>query len=145
MTDYKQGEQYAKMCLEATGHSVIDRSETEEYWSKDIDLTATKDGRKFEIEVKWDSRISRSKSLFLELITDKQKNKAGWASYTEADYIFYGDAITKIFYVFAAEDMREYLKNFSQEFSERKAIDRDFQGNIRKQSIGAVVPLASFC
>lgn len=36
----------------------------------DIDLTAIKDGRTIEIEVKWDSRIHKSGALFFELLAD---------------------------------------------------------------------------
>lgn len=31
--------------------------------------------------------------MFFELLTDIRGNRAGWANYTDADYIFYGDAI----------------------------------------------------
>ena len=53
MNDYQKGEDFARKCLEVNGLSVIDRRQSPAYWKKDIDLTAIKDGRKEEIEVKY--------------------------------------------------------------------------------------------
>ena len=95
--------------------------------------------------MKWDSRISTSGAMFLELITNIQENKQGWANYTEADYIFYGDARNKIFYIFSVADMRQYLKTHTGEY--RTLVANDYYQNtsiIRKQSLGAIVPLVSF-
>ena len=44
--------------------------------------------------------------MFLELLTDIQGNRPGWANYTEADFIFYGDAERQIFYIFPVGAMR---------------------------------------
>ena len=73
---------------------------------KDIDFTAIKGNRSADIEIKWDNRINQSGALFFELITDIEKQKPGWATYTEADYIFYGDAVNMVFYIFPVGDMR---------------------------------------
>lgn len=83
--------------------------------------------------------------MFLELLTNIQENKQGWANYTEADFIFYGDAKNKLFYIFSVEDMRQYLKTHTGEY--RTLIANDYYQNtsiIRKQSLGAIVPIASF-
>lgn len=145
MIEYQRGEEYALKWLEQRGYTVIDRRQEPQYWKKDIDLTAIKDGIKQEIEVKWDSRINKSGALFLELLTDVQRNKQGWASYTQADFIFYGDAINKVFYIFPVDGMRDYLKNHLGEYETRTASDYDYRtGQVRKQSRGAVVPLAKF-
>nr|CRY94019.1 hypothetical protein [uncultured prokaryote] len=108
-------------------------------------MTAIKDGRKEEIEVKWDSWISKSGAMFFELLTNIQANKPGWATYTEADYIFYGDAIKRLFYVFPVPAMRGYLKNHLGEYETRIATDFDRRtGATKKQSLGAIVPLVKF-
>lgn len=145
MNDYQKGEDFARKCLEVNGFSVIDRRQSPAYWKKDIDLTAIKDGRKEDIEVKWDSRISKSGAMFFELLTNIQANEPGWATYTEADYIFYGDAVKRLFYVFPVPAMREYLKNNLGEYETRIATDFNRRtGEIRKQSLGAIVPLVKF-
>ena len=145
MIEYQRGEEYALKWLEQRGYTVIDRRQEPQYWKKDIDLTAIKDGIKQEIEVKWDSTINKSGALFLELLTDIERNKQGWASYTQADYIFYGDSKSKLFYVFSSEDMRKYLNDHKAEYETRTANDYNRDGSIRKQSRGAIVPLGLFC
>ena len=145
MANYKTGEYYAKQCLAYNDFQVIDRTEDNNYWIRDIDFTAIKDNRTFEIEVKYDTRISKSNNLYLELIPDIQKNKLGWAQYTEADIIFYGDANNLIFYVFAVDDMRRFLNEHKEKYETRIATDYNYHdGSIYKQSVGAVVPLPIF-
>lgn len=144
MQEYREGEELAIKCLKAKGYTVIDQTQKQEYWKKDVDLTAVKDGESFDIEVKWDGRISNSNAFFFELMTDIEKNKLGWASYTEADYIFYGDSKRKKFYVFKVKDMRDYLEKHRGEYEERKAKDYRQDGTIKKQSLGAVVPIGLF-
>lgn len=146
MLAYQKGEDYATKCLEANGYTVVDRRQSPEYWAKDIDLTAIKDGTQMEIEVKWDSRIQQSGAMFFELVTNIKENRAGWANYTEADFIFYGDAVGKVFYVFSVSDMRKYLREHKGEYETRTATDYDRRtGAVRKQSLGAIVPLVPFC
>ena len=145
MLNYQNGEQLARQCLEANGYIVLDRTDNPVYWEKDIDFTAIKDGKETNIEVKWDNLISKTGAMFLELITNIQENKQGWANYTEADFIFYGDANNRLFYIFSVEDMREYLKKHTVEYKTLIANDYyRYTNQIRKQSLGAIVPIASF-
>lgn len=146
MNNFKAGEEYAIKCLQHSGYNVIDRRQQPEYWAMDIDFTAIKDGRTIEIEVKWDSRIHKSGALFFELLADIQKGALGWSMYSCADYIFYGSAAQKVFYVFEAAEMRRYLERHKGEYETRKATDYDIRtGAIKKQSLGAIIPLAAFC
>lgn len=145
MREYERGEALAKQCLTANGFQIIDRRSDPAYQKKDIDFTAIKDGRQVDIEVKWDSRIHKSGAMFLELLTDIQGNRPGWANYTAADFIFYGDAERQIFYIFPVGAMRQYLREHKGEYETRIANDYDRRtGSIRKQSLGAIVPLARF-
>lgn len=83
--------------------------------------------------------------MFLELLTNIQENKQGWANYTEADFIFYGDSRNRLFYIFSVEDMRQYLKTQTGKYRTLVANDYNYYtGQIRKQSLGAIVPIASF-
>lgn len=143
--EYQTGEQLARRCLEANGYTVIDRTASPEYWKKDIDFTVSKSGIEFNIEVKWDQRINESGAMFLELITDIQDCRKGWANYTEADFIFYGDAQQRVFYIFSVEDMRDYIKTHKGEYQMKTADDKNSRtGQIRKQSLGAIVPIDDF-
>lgn len=145
MKEFQRGEALAMKCLTANGFEIIDRRNDPEYWKRDIDFTTIKDGIEKQIEVKWDSKINRSGALFFELLTDIQWNRPGWAAYTEADYIFYGDAVQQLFYVFSVGDMRNYLKQHPGEYETRIANDYDRRsGEVRKQSLGAIVPLGRF-
>ncbi len=145
MSNFREGETLAKQCLVKNGFTVIDRSDQPEYWAKDIDITAEKKGFSAQIEVKWDNWIHKSGAMFLELLTNIQENKQGWANYTEADYIFYGDAKNKIFYVFRADDMRKYLREYKDDYSLKIAKDyNSYDGSIKKESLGAIVPIGLF-
>lgn len=143
--NYKTGEQLARRCLEANGYQVIDRRESREYWLKDVDFSVSKNGKSFDIEVKWDNKISDSGAMFIELITNIQEGRIGWANYTEADVIFYGDAMRQVFYVFGVDDMREYIKTHIGEYRTQTANDYNKNtGQIVKQSLGAIVPIEDF-
>ena len=145
MVNYQYGEELARKCLEANGFYVIDRRNQPIYWRKDIDLTAIKGNYSADIEVKWDQKISTSGAMFFELLTNIQENQLGWANYTQCDYVFYGDAQKLVFYIFRAEDMRDYLKNHKDEYETKVANDYNYRdGTIYKQSLGAIVPLANF-
>ena len=141
---YRQGEEMAIQCLTAKGFDVIDRRDSPEYWKKDIDITAKKGILQQDIEVKWDSKIYNSNAFFFELIADIEQDQQGWAAYTQSDYIFYGDSKSKVFYVFRTKDMQEFIEQHSAEYETRKATDYNKDGTIRKQSLGAIVPIGLF-
>ena len=88
---------------------------------------------KSNIEIKWDSRIGISNAYFFELYTDIDKDKLGWANYTEADYIFYGDSKSKYFYVFKSVDMRKYLEEHKGEYETRIASDYKRDGTVGRE------------
>ena len=79
------------------------------------------------------------------MLTDIQEMRVGWAYFTQADFIFYGDAIGQVFYIFSADDMRAYIKTHKGEYSIVTADDRNRRtGQIIKQSLGAIVPIEAF-
>lgn len=111
MNNGKQGEVLFKSMLANRGYQIIDVSDNEEYFSKDIDLIVTSpttnSTRTFEI--KWDSKISKTRNLYLETfnINSKQWNYDGWWKHCKADYLVYGDSVNQIFYIFHLGDLRE--------------------------------------
>ena len=82
--------------------------------------------------MKWDSRIAETGNMFIETITDIDKNKDGWFNFCCADFIFYGDSCNELFYVFSFTDLQDYVKHHSME--QRKAPDINSYGKVKKVS-----------
>lgn len=72
------GEIKAYEYLTAHGYIVEDTTENQNYFRKDIDFIAEKDGEKISIEVKWDSRIAGTGNMFIETITNLDREEKGW-------------------------------------------------------------------
>jgi hypothetical protein len=83
------------------GYIVYDASLDPHYWDKDIDfvITSPTSGLTKGFEVKWDTKINKTRNLYLELTNVHSKGGRGWFEFCEADYIAYGDAIAQTFYV----------------------------------------------
>lgn len=94
------GEVEAQNYLLKNGWKVKNLTACKDFFSKDIDFLIERDQERFYIEVKWDTRIKHTGNMFIEVSADIENNKDGWYNYCEADFIFYGDALNKLFYVF---------------------------------------------
>lgn len=137
-----QGEQKAFDYLTSKYWLVVDLTDDERYYDKDIDLLALRNGKRCTIEVKWDSKIATTGNMFIETITDLDRNRDGWYQFVSADYIFYGDSINDLFYVFATEDLKKFVSD--NLFVSRKAVDTNQYGKITKVSQGLLVPIDDF-
>lgn len=139
-----KGEANAKKYLESNGWKVIDQTNNSDYWSKDIDFTIVKNNphTRFNVEVKWDNRISDTGNMFIEYITDLENSKEGWFEFCQADYIFYGDSRNNLFYVFQMDDLRKYLS--ASIVDKRIALDTNTKGIVKKVSQGFLVPIDDF-
>jgi hypothetical protein len=73
-------------------------------------ITSATSGNTKTFEVKWDSMISKTGNLYLELESISSKGGKGWFNFCEADYIAYGDASAKVFYIIPLEALREKAK-----------------------------------
>ena len=80
--------------------------------------------------------------MFIETSSDINKRIDGWYRFCEADYLFYGDSVNKIFYVISMADIKDYLDNNYTE--ERCATDYRLNGAIRKISRGDLIPIKDF-
>lgn len=109
MTNYKKGEEYAIAILKKAGIEVEDVSSNPIYWKQDVDIIGRKDTQENKYEVKWDQFVSRYGNIFLETFANLEKGENGWFVYSQADYLFYGDSVKEIFYVYRLEDLRQYL------------------------------------
>lgn len=105
------GEYELKKWLRAHNCKVEDVSDNPKYWAQDIDLLVTpKDYPSFSVEVKWDNRIAESDNLYIEMINPRSKEGRGWYYFCKADYLFYGDSINQLFYVFKVKDLFSFIE-----------------------------------
>ena len=109
----KQGEQLFQQIMESRGYTVEDVSNNPQYWYKDIDfiVTSSTSGETKTFEVKWDTKINTTGNLFLEYESLYSKGGKGWFEFCEADYLAYGDAVTKVFYIIDMEQLRQAANN----------------------------------
>lgn len=111
----KQGEYLFKQIMESRNYAVNDVSGNPDYWYRDIDfiVTSPTTGAVKSFEVKWDSRINRTGNLYLELTSINSKGGKGWYQFCQADYLVYGDANAKVFYIIPMEQLRQRVKQIS--------------------------------
>lgn len=110
----KQGERLFKQIMESRNYEVQDVSNNPAFWNKDIDfiVTSPTSGLVKSFEIKWDSCINRTGNLYLELtnINSKQWSGQGWWEHCQADYLVYGDAAARKFYVIPLLELRERVE-----------------------------------
>lgn len=113
------------------GFGVEDVSGNPAYFDKDIDFIVTSpSGASRTFEVKWDSRINQTNNLYLELTNTHSKDGAGWFCFCQADFLAYGDAITKTFYIIPLDELRAKTERPPQRY-----------GNCGQDSIGLLINL----
>lgn len=117
--DGKFGERLFKQIMESRNYEVVDVSNNNTYWDKDIDflVTSPTSGDTKSFEVKWDSKINQTGNLYLELENIHSKNFRGWFEFCQADYVAYGDAVAQVFYIIPLLE----LKKRAQEIPFRQA------------------------
>lgn len=112
MNKGKIGENLFKQIMESRGYIVEDVSRNPEYWDKDIDfiITSPTTGAVKTFEVKWDSRINKTGNLYLETSNVHSKGGKGWYEFCQADYLTYGDAASRKFYIIPLLDLKKKVK-----------------------------------
>lgn len=127
----RQGELLFSRRMRDAGYIVEDVSGNSDYWYKDIDFIVTSpSGNTRTFEVKWDTRINQTGNLFLETANKHSKGGCGWFCFCQADFLAYGDATTKVFYVIAMDELRARVKQLP-----------DRQASCGTDSIGQLVSL----
>lgn len=128
----REGELLFQEIMESGGYTVEDVSGNSEYWYRDIDFLVTSPytGAVKSFEVKWDSRINKTGNLFLETANAYSKGGQGWFKFCEADYIAYGDAASRKFYIIPLLELKERVKQLPQR-----------QARCGQESIGLLVSL----
>lgn len=128
----KIGENLFSDIMKSRGYSVVDVSGNPEYWDKDIDfvITSPTSGLTKSFEIKWDSCIGRTGNLYLELTNIHSKGGQGWYQFCKADYLAYGDARKKQFYIIPMQELRKRVNELPYR-----------QGKCGYDSIGQLVSL----
>ena len=137
---HNPGEWQLKQHFRTNGAEVEDVSDNPTYWKLDIDMLVNDNGNKFSVEVKWDGVISRTGNLFIEEISDIDKNKAGWFKICKADFLYYGDSKNKLYYIFEVPQLRKFVEENKQNLKQRNAADFR-RGELIKRSMGYIIPL----
>lgn len=75
-------------------------------------------------------------------MTDLDKEKEGWYKFCKADYLYYGDSKNNQFFVFKLEDLKAFIEDYN--LQERKAADYNYKGQVKKVSLGILVPINEF-
>lgn len=81
-----------------------------DFFAKDIDFEIIKADERHYIEVKWDYIISQTGNMFIETSTDLDNEKKGWFYFTQAEFLWYGDKVNNLFYVFKLNDLKRYIQ-----------------------------------
>jgi hypothetical protein len=81
-------------------------------------------------------------NLYIEFCADIEKNTPGWFEYCKADWLYYGDAVNKIYYIFRFKELKEHIEQNIKSYKIATAADKDRNG-IKKWSNGYLVPIES--
>lgn len=108
----RMGEQLFAQIMTERAYIVEDVSGNPDYWGRDIDFLITSpSGATKSFEVKWDERIHKTGNLFLETENPRSKGGKGWFQFCQADYLVYGDAVNRCFYVIPLLELKEKIKD----------------------------------
>lgn len=119
MANGKIGERLFQQIMESRNYKVEDVSMNPDYWYKDIDffVTSSTTGERKSFECKWDSCISRTGNLYLELTNVHSKGGKGWYNFCEADYLAYGDAKNRIFYIIPLLELKKRVEQLPSRYA----------------------------
>ena len=107
----KQGERLFYQQMDQQGYFIQNVSHIPEYYYRgDFVVVSPTTGQRKIFEVKWDTRISTTGNLYLETMSINSKDKKGWWKFCQADYIAYGDAVNRKFYIIPLAQLKERVK-----------------------------------
>lgn len=125
MNNGKYGEQLFKQIMQERNYTVEDVSNNSDYFYKDIDfiLTSSTSGLVKTFEVKWDERINQTGNLFIEMINPRSEGCCGWFEFIKADYLAYGDAVSKQFYIIDVKYLKDFMSKNKNSFKYKRCSD----------------------
>lgn len=137
------GEQLAADYMTKLGYEIQDVSHDTQYFSKDIDLLAEKNGVKMSIEVKSDYNVSKTGNVVIETCTNVGKKKPGWWYYTEATHLFFVDVRNSIIHCVRRDELKQVLNQHKSELKRRRLKTLE-NGVYQKESEIVLVPIRLF-
>ena len=117
----KEGEKLFQQIMEQRGHQVINVSADPDYYHRGDFILVDRQGiQRIVVEVKWDERIHQTNNLYLEVINTDSfwSGGDGWWKYCKCDYLAYGDAINKKFYIFDMKQLKEKVATLPKVFAD---------------------------
>ena len=116
----KYGERLFQQIMSSRNYQVQDVSSNKQYWHKDIDfiVTSPTTGITKTFEVKWDNRIATTNNLYIEIANTHSKDGLSWFRFCEADYLAYGDARKRKFYIIPMDQLREIVEKMPKRYSQ---------------------------
>ena len=134
MSSYKgtQGEQIFSDIMSRQGYVVENVVDNPIYQRQDIDFIITSPATNLTktFEVKYDYCVNKTGNLYLELVNTHSEGGCGWWEFCKADYLAYGDAHSRQFYIFSLLELRERVETLPKRY-----------GQCGQDSIGLLVPL----
>ena len=114
----KEGELLFQQQLQQWGYEVQDVSADERYYHKGDFVFTDATGAQKIVEVKWDERMNETKNLYLEIINTRSTwcLGNGWWNYCKADYVAYGDAVSKQFRIYNLKELRERVAQLPKRY-----------------------------
>lgn len=111
MNKGKAGERLFKQIMEGRNYQVVDTTVEEQLQGIDFIVTSPTTGLTKTFEVKWDYSMHYTNNLFLEYYNPRSIGEIGWYEFCKSNYIAYGDAINKIFYIIDFKKLVEREKS----------------------------------
>ena len=138
-TQLKLGQGYEKDIFEhlKKDNWIIDIGDRS-FQQQGIDCIISKGDLTYSIEIKSDTRASKTGNLFIETISVDRQNKKGWAYTTQSDFIFYYLPIDLIVYILSSKWVKASVKKWESIYPKRTIKNQGYN------TVGLLIPLWFF-
>ena len=135
----KEGQQYEKdifahLKKDNWRVKIADR----EQQSQGIDCIISKENLTYAIEIKSDTKASKTGNIFIETISVDTQNKKGWAYTTQSDFIFYYLPLDLIVYILNSKWVTNSVQSWEHRFPKRIINNQEYN------TVGLLIPLWFF-
>ena len=114
----RAGEQLFQQIMTNKGYEVINVSKNPEYYYKGDFIVKSPFTNATKIfECKFDNKINKTRNLYLELTNIHSKNEIGWFEFCQADYLAYGDAASRTFYIIPLLELKKKVQELPKRFA----------------------------
>jgi len=116
----------------------IVKTATREYQRRGIDCFVTKDKITYSIEIKSDSRASKTGNAFVETVSVDNPFKRGWAYTSQSNFIFYYLPLDCLIYCLNTQWIKCSVNIWEKRFPKRTIPNKNYN------TIGLLIPLYFF-